>query len=106
MTAQQIEEQLDPRPELQLIPGLYHAGEDEIPDTLQRVDSSHERTMIVAHNPGQEDFLQAITGKSERLPTAALAVIRWSGTWSEMVLEPLGELENVWRPREIFGTES
>ena len=65
-----------------------YEGEIEIHDDLYPGDLSTyleilasspdeiDRAMIVGHNPGLEEFLDALTGESARLPTSALAQIR------------------------------
>ena len=79
---------------------IYEAS----PRTLQTVASSindrFESAMLVGHNPGMEGFVRLMSGRSEEMPTAALAVIdldieRWSDIDSG-----LGSLRRMVRPKE------
>ncbi|TFD87153.1 histidine phosphatase family protein [Cryobacterium lactosi] len=49
----------------------------ELPDQLRTV-------LLVAHNPGLEGLVSALTGESVTLSTSALAVLGLSGPWSEL----------------------
>src|SRR5689334_12446246 len=54
---------------------IYEAS----PRTLQTVaasfDDRFDSAMMVGHNPGMEGFVRLLTGRSEEMPTASLAVI-------------------------------
>ena len=78
---------------------------EAIPKTLQHVlsdvDNRFNTVMIVGHNPGMEGLIHALTGKSERMPTAALAVIDLDiSDWSE-VLDSSGKLRELMRPKDL-----
>jgi phosphohistidine phosphatase len=58
--------------------------------------------MIVAHNPGLEEFLYDLTGESVRLPTSALAqVLLPIDEWFELEERTEGKLINLWRVKEL-----
>jgi phosphohistidine phosphatase len=81
--------------------GLYHAGPAEIVEHLRRLPDHVDRVMVVGHNPAMEEFLAALLGESERLPTAALARLELAITaWAEMSLETPAELKRLWRPKD------
>ena len=70
-------------------------------DTLRTVPGDVELLLTIGHNPGLEDILQALTGATNDLPTAAiahvrLAVLRWAGTR----VDSAARLVQLWRPRE------
>lgn len=91
-----------------------YEGEIEIHDDLYPGDLSTyleilasspdeiDRAMIVGHNPGLEEFLDALTGESARLPTSALAQIRMPILdWAEINQLPTGNLINLWWVKEL-----
>jgi phosphohistidine phosphatase len=81
---------------------LYLAGPDAYRSVLSAVPDTHDRVMLVGHNPGIEEFLADLTGVPTRLPTAALARVDLPITrWSELTDTTKGALAGVWRPKEL-----
>lgn len=81
---------------------LYPGSSRDYTAALKEVDDAHERIMIVAHNPGLEELVQDLTGRSERLPTAALVWISLPVTrWSDIQRDTSATLERLWRPKEL-----
>ncbi|MEA3439840.1 MAG: histidine phosphatase family protein [Chloroflexota bacterium] len=81
---------------------LYAHYPEAYLDQLIMVDDRYGSVMVVGHNPGVEELLEALTGEWERMPTAALAQVSLSiRSWSELEGETQGELVNLWRPKEL-----
>lgn len=81
---------------------LYHGSPAEFVNVLREVADHTDRVLIVGHNPGFEELLQTLTGRSERLPTAALARVSLPiESWHDLDPGTRGTLENVWRPKEL-----
>jgi phosphohistidine phosphatase len=60
--------------------------------------------MLVGHNPGMEGFVRLLTGRSEEMPTAALAVIDLDiERWAE-IDTGLGALRRLIRPKDEMKT--
>jgi phosphohistidine phosphatase SixA len=60
------------------------------------------RVMLVGHNPCCEELVELLTGRSERMPTAALARIALQiDDWGAAVPGVQGELLALWRPKEL-----
>lgn len=79
---------------------IYEASPNGLREVASEIDDSHGSAMLVGHNPGMEGFIRYLTTRMERMPTAALAVIRLKvASWSE-INDGSGELINVIRPRE------
>jgi phosphohistidine phosphatase SixA len=58
--------------------------------------------MVIGHNPGLEETLALLTGRQERLPTAALAQIALKiVNWRDLKPGTRGELVALWQPREL-----
>jgi phosphohistidine phosphatase SixA len=61
-----------------------------------------KKALIVAHNPGLEEFLDVLTGESARMPTSALAQISLPiNSWSELINREEGKLVDLWRVKEL-----
>ena len=56
-----------------------------------------ETVVLVGHNPGVEDLVASLTGRTVSMPTSALAVIDLSGPWSAAANDA-GELRAQGRP--------
>ncbi len=79
---------------------IYEAGLDSLLKTVSNLSDEFQSVMIVGHNWGFEELVQALTGKHERMPTAALAVIDFPVvSWKQTETEA-GELIEILRPRE------
>jgi phosphohistidine phosphatase len=88
--------------ELRLLRDLYLAEPDDYAQVLATLDERYRSVMIVGHNPGLEDLVEALTGLHEILPTAALARVALPiDGWSEMSLDGSARLEQLWRPKEL-----
>jgi phosphohistidine phosphatase len=81
---------------------LYHAWTETYIEVIRELPDHHQRIMLVGHNPGMEELVEVLTGLQERMPTAALAQIELPvNQWSEVNEESIGQLIDVWRPKEI-----
>ncbi len=90
--------------EIEVTRQLYHAYPDSYCDVLHTRGGKQERVMVVGHNPGIEELIEALTGQVEQMPTAALAQVQLDIThWKELTPEPTGKLVNLWRPKELPG---
>ena len=83
---------------------LYAHYAEAYLDPLSSLDEHYERVMVIGHNPGLEELLELLTGEWDRLPTAALAQVMLPiQRWNELDENTQGELENIWRPKELPG---
>ncbi len=79
---------------------IYGAGTNSLVHILAETDKDFRSVMIVGHNPGFEGLVQVLSGKYERMPTAALAVIDLDiGNWDE-IESGCGKLIEILRPKE------
>jgi len=68
---------------------------------VAEVDNRFETLMVVGHNPGMEGLVRMLTGKSERMPTAALAIIDLDiSDWSDL-RDDSGKLRDLMRPKDL-----
>jgi phosphohistidine phosphatase len=88
--------------EIEVTREFYHAGVDAYIDWLQSLPDHCHRVLIVGHNPGMEELLEELTGTWQRMPTAALAEVRFPLTfWSGLDEMTVGEMKNLWLPRNL-----
>ncbi len=88
--------------EVEVTRDFYHGDVETFLQVLRRLPERYESVMVVGHNPGLEELLEALTGDYERLPTAALAQVRLpAGSWAELDEEVEGELVDLWLPRNL-----
>jgi phosphohistidine phosphatase len=87
---------------LTLSPDLYCGGPSDFVRVLHEVSDDRDRVMVVAHNPGLEEFLEILTDEYERMPTAALAVVKLPiESWRDLRVGTEGKLEKLWLPGEV-----
>ena len=99
-TAEKVAQHAGFEGRIDLSPDLYLAGPDAYRRLLREVSDDVGCVLVVGHNPGLEMLLEAATGSSETLPTAALAHVRLPiDAWRDFDLNREGELIEVWRPR-------
>ncbi len=81
---------------------LYAAGAEAYLEVLVTLPDEYTRVMVVGHNPGLEELVEALSGNYERMPTAALAQVSLPiERWRDLNEESEGELVNLWRPKEL-----
>lgn len=77
-------------------PGVYI-------EKLQTLSNKHQRVMVVGHNPTMEQLVRHLTGRIERMPTAALAHIELPiQNWEAFDFSTRGTLVNLWTPKTLF----
>ncbi|MBT8484979.1 MAG: histidine phosphatase family protein [Phycisphaerales bacterium] len=81
---------------------LYHAGPAALRHAVAALPPPVTIALIVAHNPGIEDFLTDLTNADEPMPTGAIAWVEFTGVERWDAIANAGKLCAVWRPREII----
>jgi phosphohistidine phosphatase len=83
-------------------PTMYLAEPSAYLKAIRDHADTHERVMIIGHNPGLETLVQTMTGTDQPLPTAGLAEIQLTiQSWKGLKRTTKGELRNLWLPRNI-----
>ena len=89
-------------PEIRHIPSFYQADLETFYDILCHLSEDVDRVMIVGHNPELEELVDALTGESVTLTTAALVQIDLPvETWYDLTPDTECSLVKVWFPREM-----
>ena len=80
---------------------IYEASAARLFEIVSQIDEEAGMVMMVGHNPGFEELLEALTGEARSLSTAALACIELDmEKWSKV---RAGENHLAWlvRPKEL-----
>ena len=82
---------------------IYDEGCAAFFPILRAVATGVKNVMLVGHNPDLEAFVHLLTGKNERLPTAALAHIELPlDSWKDFTAKTKGKLVNLFKPKELW----
>lgn len=88
--------------ELRVLRELYLAEPDDYALFLEKLPDARSSAMVVGHNPGLEELIEALSGEHQVLPTAALAWIDLPiERWGELALNGSSRLRQLWLPREL-----
>ena len=78
---------------------IYEASSRTLQTVVSSINDRFESAMLVGHNPGMGGLVHLLTGRSEEMPTAGLAVIDLDiEKWSE-IDGGLGSLRQMIRPK-------
>jgi len=81
---------------------LYEAGAEKLRQFLANLDDSIGCVLLIAHNPGMEEFLEPLAGAYTPLSTAALAHVELPiDSWRDLTADSRGALIKLWQPREL-----
>jgi len=81
---------------------LYLADPDTYVETLVQLAPEVQRVMVVGHNPGVEELIDALTSESVRFTTANIAQVDLPiDHWADLDEDVTGRLVNLWRPKEV-----
>lgn len=81
---------------------FYHADPETYLMVLNGLPDSIERVMVVGHNPGMEELVALLTDVDTRFTTANIAHVQLPiAQWRELNETVVGELLDLWRPKEL-----
>ncbi|MFG3255459.1 SixA phosphatase family protein [Streptomyces sp. NPDC048172] len=99
--------QLPKRPRTVYEDRLYEAPPGQIIEVINEAPDEVRDLLVIGHNPGMQGVADVLAGRGDEdaltrlargFPTAAIAVLRFSGPWKS--LEPgTAELTDFWTPR-------
>ena len=75
--------ELDPAPEVRIDERVYAAWGRELRALVDELADDLGTVILVGHNPGVEDLVQELTGEDVPMPTSAIAVLTWEGSWAD-----------------------
>ena len=100
-TTQLVIEAAGLKTELRYDERIYEATVVRLFDIVTQVDDESNLVMIVGHNPGLEELLEALTGEARSLPTAALACIELDVEKWNKARAGTGRLEWLVKPKKL-----
>ena len=101
-TAEHVIQHSGYRGETRITGELYNASREELLAFVAALPDAASRVLVIGHNPGLEELLEALTEQCAALTTAALARIESAAeAWRSFRDSGPAQLVNVWRPREL-----
>jgi len=97
-TWRHLSEELGGQPEFSAERQLYLADGDDVAELIRQTDERIRTLLYIGHNPAAAELVGSLTGTEPEFPTAAVAVIRLTGTWADTA-PGTGELIASWTPR-------
>jgi phosphohistidine phosphatase len=80
---------------------IYEATLARLLEVVSQIEDDKREVMLVGHNPGFENLLERLTNESERMPTAALALVTLNAEkWDEAAAKG-GRLEWLVKAKEL-----
>lgn len=99
-TAVLVREVAGIEPEIHYDERVYEASPQMLLQVLGELENDFASVLIVGHNPGIEGLIRFLTGESEPMPTAGLAVIDLNvEKWNDAAAE-CGSLRTLIRPKD------
>ena len=79
---------------------IYEASPNTLRQVASETDDAFGSVLMVGHNPGMEGFIRFLSGRTEPMPTAALAAIKLKiDSWSDIDAD-CGKIIEVIRPKD------
>ena len=79
---------------------IYEASLRDLLQVVSEIPDDKKVAILIGHNPGFEELLAFLTGKTLRMPTAALAKIKFDMSWKEIEARS-GKLDSFVTPKEL-----
>lgn len=100
-TAKLVKESAGFEAEIKFEHAIYEANVMMLLQIVSKISDEFNSALIVGHNPGFENLVRILLGKSEAMPTAALAVIDLEiENWNEANAD-CGNLREFIRPKDL-----
>jgi phosphohistidine phosphatase len=101
-TAEHVIQHSGYRGETRITGELYNAGRDQLLAFVNTLPDAASRILLIGHNPGLEELLEALTGQCLALTTAALAHLESpADSWQQLCEATPAQLVKLWQPREL-----
>ncbi len=101
-TAEQVIQHSGYRGETRITGELYNASRDQLLAFVAALPDTASHVLVIGHNPGLEELLEALTDQCAALTTAALARVESpADQWRTFRESGPAQLQNVWQPREL-----
>ncbi len=88
---------LDGAPQFSAERTLYQAGSNDVAELVRQTGEQFGTLLYIGHNPAAAGLVELLTGTEPEFPTAAIAVIAFTGTWAAAA-RGSGQLVESWAP--------
>ena len=100
-TAEIVLKHANLRVEVSYVDRIYEASLRDLVQVVSEIPDDKTLAMMIGHNPGFEELLAYLTGEGRRMPTCALAKIKFEvESWKD-IKEDQGTLEWFVTPKEL-----
>lgn len=79
---------------------IYEASLRDLLQVVTELPDEKSVVILIGHNPGFEELLAFLTGEHRRMPTAALAKIKFDVSWEDVEASS-GKLDAFVTPKEL-----
>jgi phosphohistidine phosphatase len=62
---------------------IYAGEPEELLAVVHDLPDAATGALLIGHNPGMEELVELLSGQAPGMSTAAVAVLSWSGSWSD-----------------------
>lgn len=100
-TFEGLAEGLGELPHVEFTHDFYHAGPREVMAACADLDDGLHTVMVLGHNPGWEEVVEALTGVHITMTTANCALLEGEGSWPELMRRGAWTLREVLRPKDL-----
>ena len=84
------------------LPELYGGDLSDFLEPLRTVPDDVELVLLIGHNPGMQELVEALTGQWEGMPTGAIVYLKLPvQRWAEVGGAEHAELVRLWQPRDL-----
>jgi phosphohistidine phosphatase len=97
-TLEIVAAELDDPPEPTFDDEVYGAPPAALLEVVRRLPKATGTALLVGHNPGVEELVALLTGKEREMKTSSVAVVVWTGGWTDAAPE-LADLREHATPR-------
>lgn len=105
-TADLVADTWDEPPVVHLYQELYLSTPQTMLETIMSECREERCVLLVAHNPGVEDFIHETSSCHEGCPTAVIASLSFERKWEDILECPTAMLDAIWRPKELLSIQT
>lgn len=80
---------------------IYEAGPQRLLEVISEIEEENSDVLVVGHNPGMEELLQLLTGRTEHMATGTLAKIDLETAMWSRAADHKGNLAWLVKPKEL-----
>jgi phosphohistidine phosphatase len=100
-TAEIVLKHANVRVDVRFVERIYEASLGDLVQVVSEIPDENQVAIMIGHNPGFEELLAYLTGEGRRMPTCALAKIKFDvESWKD-IKEDQGTLEWFITPKEL-----